>query len=255
MENTREKLFVLEQLIKRDFTKKYKRTALGFTWSILSPLLMLLVMNIVFSKVFNRNISHYTTFLFSGYVQFQYFSASTTGAMSAITSNAHIISKINVDKILFVISNGISYLISYICTLIVYILFAYIDGVSITFSKLALLIVPITYQILLTFIVGMIIAVLFVFIRDMKYIYPVLMRITMYGSAIFYSPDMFSENVQNMFYLNPLYLSVYYMRCVMIDGKIPGYIIHLCMLTVIDVLLGLAFLLYKKLKDKMYLYI
>ena len=58
--------FLLEELIKRDFKKKYKRSVLGIAWSILSPLLTLLVMRLVFTRFFGRDSEHYTTYLFCG---------------------------------------------------------------------------------------------------------------------------------------------------------------------------------------------
>ena len=65
--------FLFEELVKRDFKKKYKRTILGMAWSVLSPLLTLLVMKMVFSNFFGRNTEHYTTYLFCGNLIFSYF--------------------------------------------------------------------------------------------------------------------------------------------------------------------------------------
>lgn len=62
--------FLFEELVKRDFKKKYKRTVLGMGWSLLSPLLMLLVMKLVFTQFFGRNTPHYTTCLFCGNMVF-----------------------------------------------------------------------------------------------------------------------------------------------------------------------------------------
>lgn len=70
--------FLFEELVKRDFKKKYKRTVLGMAWSVLSPLLMLLVMKLVFTQFFGRNMEHYTTYLFCGNLVFSYFSESSS---------------------------------------------------------------------------------------------------------------------------------------------------------------------------------
>ena len=82
--------FVIEELVKRDFKQKYKRTVLGMGWSILSPLLTLLVMRLVFTQFFGRNMEHYTTYLFAGNLMFSFYRESTTGGMNALMSNAHI---------------------------------------------------------------------------------------------------------------------------------------------------------------------
>ena len=90
--------FLFEELVLRDFKKKYKRTVLGMFWSVLSPLLLLLVMRLVFTNFFGRNMSHYTTYLFCGNLVFTFFSDSTTQGMTALMSNAKIFTKVNVPK-------------------------------------------------------------------------------------------------------------------------------------------------------------
>ncbi|MGN0585539.1 MAG: ABC transporter permease, partial [Ruminococcus sp.] len=76
--------FLFEELVKRDFKKKYKRTVLGMLWSVLSPLFQLLVMSIVFTKLFGRGMEHYTIYLFSGNLLFAFFKESTTSGMHSL---------------------------------------------------------------------------------------------------------------------------------------------------------------------------
>lgn len=93
--------FLFEELVKRDFKQKYKRTVLGMGWSILSPLLTLIVLNFIFSNFFGQRISHYTIYLFCGNLLFSYFNESTNTGMSSLIANAGIFSKINVPKYIF----------------------------------------------------------------------------------------------------------------------------------------------------------
>ena len=90
--------FLFEELVKRDFKKKYKRTVLGMFWSVLSPLLMLLVMSLIFTHFFGRNIEHYTTYLFCGNLIYSYFSESTSQGMMSLVGNASIFTKVNIPK-------------------------------------------------------------------------------------------------------------------------------------------------------------
>lgn len=80
--------FLFQQLVHRDFTKKYKRTVLGIGWSMLSPLLTLLVMNIVFSSLLGSDIPHYTIYLFSGQLVYSFFNEATNQGMTALLDNA-----------------------------------------------------------------------------------------------------------------------------------------------------------------------
>ena len=82
--------FLFEELVKRDFTKKYKRTVLGMLWSILGPLMTLGVMAIVFTQFFGRNMEHYIIYMFCGNLIFGYFKESTTGGMTALQANSDI---------------------------------------------------------------------------------------------------------------------------------------------------------------------
>ena len=115
--------FLFEELVKRDFKSKYKRTTLGIAWSMLSPLLQLAVMALVFTKFFGRKTPHYIIYLFSGNLLFTYFSEATHQGMTALESNAHIFSKINVPKYLFLLSKNVSSLINFLLTLIIYFIF------------------------------------------------------------------------------------------------------------------------------------
>ena len=122
--------FLFEELVKRDFKQKYKRTVLGMAWSVLSPLLTLLVMSLVFSQFFGRHTPHYTIYLFCGTLVFSYFRESTHGGMNSLMSNANIFSKVNVPKYLFLLSKNVSSLINFGLTLCVFFLFVFLDGVA-----------------------------------------------------------------------------------------------------------------------------
>ena len=90
--------FLFEELVKRDFTKKYKRTVLGMAWSVLNPLLNLLIMWLVFSNFFGNNINHYVIYLFAGNLVFSYFSDATNLGMNSLLGNASIFTKVNIPK-------------------------------------------------------------------------------------------------------------------------------------------------------------
>lgn len=113
----REHQFMFEELVKRDFKQKYKRTVLGMAWSVLSPLLTLLVMRVVFTRFFGRDTPHYTTYLFAGNLMFSYFRESTNGGMQSLMSNASIFTKINVPKYMFLLSKNVSAVINFGLTL------------------------------------------------------------------------------------------------------------------------------------------
>ena len=217
--------FMFTELTKRDFKQKYKRTVLGMGWSILSPLLTLLVMRLVFTQFFGRDMPHYTTYLFAGNIVMSYFREATRGGMNALMGNSRIFTKINVPKYMFLITKNVSSVINFGLTLLVFFVFAAIDDITFTW-KLILLVYPIVCLILLNLGVGLILSAMYVFFRDTQYLYDVFLVLLQYVSAIFYSVDSYPLHVQRVFLLNPVYCIIKYIRLVVINGSIPSLAFH-----------------------------
>ena len=213
--------FLFEELVKRDFKKKYKRTVLGMAWSVLSPLMMLLVMRLVFTQFFGRNMEHYTTYLFCGNLIFSYFNESSTQGMTSLMGNSAIFTKVNVPKYLFLFSKNVQTLINFGLTLCVFFIFCVLDGITFTW-RFILLLYPIFCLVLFNLGVGLILSALFVFFRDIQYLWSIFSQLLMYMSAIFYTIDHYSYTVQCLFLANPVYLFIRYFRKIVIDAAIPS---------------------------------
>lgn len=246
--------FLFEELVKRNFKKKYKRSVLGMLWSVLAPLLQLLVMSLVFTQFFGRNQQHYTVFLFSGNLLFNYYSDSTNGGMRALLENAGIFSRVNVPKYMFLFSRVLQSLINFALSLGVYFVFVAIDGIPFRLSFFALF-YPIVMMTIFNIGVGMILSALYVFFRDIEYLYSVFTMLLMYMSAIFYSVDAFAENVQRLFLLNPVYVYIKYFRIIVIDGGFPSLNYHIICAGYAVLLFAIGFIVYRKNNYKFLYYI
>ena len=246
--------FLFSELVKRDFKKKYKRTVLGMAWSILSPLLMLLVMRLVFTQFFGRGMEHYTTYLFCGNLVFSYFSESTGQGMQSLMGNAGIFTKVNVPKYLFLFSKNVQALLNFGLTLAVFFVFCILDGITFTW-KFVLLLYPICSLLLFNIGVGLILSALFVFFRDIQYLWTVFTQLLMYMSAIFYTIDSYSQTVRYLFLLNPVYLHIRYFRKIVIEATIPTIWFHLLMLADVAIILGIGCWMYKKYNTRFLYYV
>ena len=246
--------FLFEELVKRDFKTKYKRTVLGMAWSILSPLLMLLVMRLVFTQFFGRNTPHYTTYLFCGNLVFSFFSESTNQGMTALLSNASIFTKVNVPKYLFLMSKNVQCLINFGLTLIVFFFFCVLDHITFTW-RLIMLIYPICFLLLFNLGVGMILSALYVFFRDTAYLWRVATQLIMYMSAIFYTVDNYRPAIQRAFLANPVYLFIRYFRLIVIDRTVPSPQYHLLMAFEALLLFGIGCWVYKKYNTQFLYYV
>lgn len=246
--------FLFEELVKRDFKKKYKRTILGMAWSVLSPLLMLLVMRLVFTQFFGRGMEHYTTYLFCGNLLFSFFNEASSQGMLSLMGNAGIFTKVNIPKYLFLFSKNVQTVINFGLTLCVFFVFCILDGITFTW-KFILLLYPIACLIMFNIGVGLILSALFVFFRDIQYLWSVFTQVLMYMSAIFYTIDGYSPMVQNLFLLNPLYLFIRYFRKIVIDASIPTIWFHLLMLADVVIVLGIGCWMYKKYNTRFLYYV
>lgn len=254
LQTLRKYQFLFEELVKRDFKTKYKGTVLGMAWSIFSPLLTLFIMRLVFTRFFGAGMDHYTTYLFCGNLVFSYFSEATSQGMTSLLGNAGIFSKVNVPKYLFLFSKNVQTFINFGLTLAVFFLFCVWDGIVFTW-KFVLLIYPILCLLLFNIGMGLILSALFVFFRDMSYLWSVFTQLLMYISAIFYSIDSYTPIVQNLFLLNPVYLFIRYFRKIVIDATIPAWQFHLLMLVDVVAALGLGCWMYKKYNTKFLYYV
>ena len=246
--------FLFEELVKRDFKKKYKRTILGMGWSMLSPLLMLFVMKVVFEQFFGRTVPHYTTYLFCGLLMFNWFSESTNGGMRSLFVNASIFTKVNVPKYLFLFSINIQVLINFLLTLVVFFAFCALDHVSFTWRFL-LLGYPIATLLLFNVGLGMVLSALYIFFRDIDYLWMVAVQLLMYGSAIFYTVDKFPLKLQLVFSLNPVYRHIAYVREIVLAGTVPSLHTHLELLGFAVAAFLVGALMYKHYNTKFLYYV
>ena len=246
--------FLFEELVKRDFKKKYKRTVLGMAWSILSPLLTLLVMKLVFTRFFGRDMDYYTTYLFCGNLVFSYFNESTSQGMSSLMGNSGIFTKVNVPKYLFLFSKNVQTLLNFGLTLIVFFVFCILDGITFTW-RFVFLLYPIAMLLLFNVGMGLILSALFVFFRDIQYLWGVLTQLLMYMSAIFYTVDRYSELGQKLFYINPVYVFISYFREIVINAAIPSWWHHILILGDVAIFLGIGCWMYKKYNHRFLYYV
>lgn len=254
LESLKKHQFLFEELVKRDFKKKYKRTILGIGWSMLMPLLTLLVMKIVFEQFFGRDTPHYTTYLFCGLLVFNWFAESTNSGMRSLYSNAAIFSKVNVPKYLFLFAGNVQTLINFSLTLIVFFFFCFLDNIAFSW-KFVMLIYPIMTLLIFNIGIGMILSALYVFFRDMDYLWSVFVQLLMYGSAIFYSVDKLSPSLQVLFKFNPVYRHIEYVREVVLMGTVPNFAAHLALLGFALAAFSLGAFMYKRYNTRFLYYV
>ena len=122
--------FLLQNLIQRDIKVKYRRSTLGILWSVLNPLMMMIVLTLVFSYFFRFDIENYPVYILSGQLIFNYFTESTSMAMESVIGYAPLIKKVYVPKYMYPLSGILYNYVIFLISLIVLVLVALVLGVK-----------------------------------------------------------------------------------------------------------------------------
>ena len=196
-------LSFLWELLKRDVKKKYYKSVLGVLWTLLNPLLMMLVMTIIFSTLFRRSIEHYPVYYMCAYILLNFNSTATTQSLSCMAANSGLLRKIRVPSYMFCLAavgvNALTLLLSLIPLLLV----AAVSGVPFS-PYLFLLPAPLLYTLVFTTGLSLILSVVGVFFRDMAYLYGILTTVWMYFTPMFYPMSIIPRQFRFLWGLNPL---------------------------------------------------
>lgn len=213
---------LIKELVVRDVKLKYRRSVLGYVWSILNPLLIMIVMTVVFSAMFKRNIANYPVYLLCGRMTYDFFTTSTNAAMRSVTGNASLMKKTYIPKYIFTIAKVTSSMVDYVFSLGA--LFIVMIATRAPFHPTILLLPLVFVQIYLFCMgLGFLLAELHVFFRDIQYIYRAVTVAWLYLTPIFYPIEQLPSGVGMMIKLfNPLYYYVAQMRDLVLYGQMPG---------------------------------
>ena len=256
MINLKKYSFLLQQLVSRDFKVQYKRSVLGIVWSLLYPILTMIVMAIVFSNVFKFSTPdvNYLAYLLSGLVMFNYFSEASNLSMSSVVANFGLLNKIYIPKYIFPLSKCLFVGINFLLTLITLYIVLLATGTGVNWYHIFL---PYAYLCLFMFTLGMgfILSAVSVFLRDMFYIYGIIVMMWTYLTPIMYDIKMISEELQPWLKLNPLYHYINFAREIILYGRIPQpFTWTICLLSSVAVLL-IGVIVFKKTQDKFIYYV
>lgn len=255
--------FLMSQLILRDFKVKYKRSVLGVVWSLLYPILMMAVMAIVFSNMFKFQVEgiNYLVYLMTGIIMFQYFSEASNSAMVSIVYNFSLINKVYIPKYIFPLAKclfvGINFLLTLIPWFLVIILTKFGLGTYPASINIFYLLLPYIFLCLLLFTIGIgfFLSCVSVFLRDVFYIYGIILTIWQYFTPIFYSIEIIPAKLKIFFEFNPLYQFITAVRTIVLTGHCPSATnLILCgVYALIAVVIGT--IVFKKNQDKYIYYI
>ena len=255
--------FILEQLVTKDFKLKYRRSVLGIAWSVLNPLLMMVVMAIVFSTIFaqGRNGSitpdMYPLYLIVGNVTFSVMSDSTTQAMSSILGASSLLKKVKVHRWVFpvqkVLFSLVNFALSLVAVALVMIWFRVVPS-----WHLILLPVCLFFLMLFCMGLGLMLSALSVFFRDVMHLWSVVITAWTYFTPIFWTTDFIAQMphiLRVIMYANPMYNYLTFMRDIFLFQQSPTpRVFGLCVAWAL-ISLAIGYTIFHKTEHKFILYI
>jgi len=245
---------LLHELVLRDVKIKYRRSFLGYLWSLLNPLMMMTIMTVVFSYMFRFDIPNYPLYLICGQTLWTFFSESTSASMYSVIVNGPLIRKVYIPKYIFPFSRVCSSFVTMSFSLVAILIVMVFTGCPLSFT---LLLTPVPLALLLTFCIGlgMALSLLAVYFRDITHLYTVLTTAWMYMTPIFYPVDALPEKVAFLIRLNPLYHYITFFRELVLYGNVPGIGMWLSCLGFSAAAFAAGMVIFRKLQNNFILYV
>lgn len=231
---------VLKQLVAQQLILRYRRTALGYLWTLVNPLLMMSVMAVVFSNLYNIEIRKFAIFLFAGMVPWNFFSSAISQSCSALINNEGLIKKIYLPKIIFPLSVSVSLLIdsvlSFLALILIILLLGGEIGRAITF-------IPISYALLWLFTLGLgfVVSLISVYFRDMQHIIVIVLQGLFFLSPVLYKNETLSGRIKWVVEMNPISTYIELFRGPLLSNSLPelDVLVNAIALSTLSISIGL----------------
>jgi lipopolysaccharide transport system permease protein len=211
---------LIKNLTIADFKNRYQNTALGFVWSLLSPLLLAGVLYFFFRHLFGQE-ENFAINLLVGLMAWRFFATGTTASLQAIVGKPSLVTKVYIPRQIIVLSNVLANLISSLLEFIVLLLIIFM---LLGHLPVTVLLFPLIHLLYFWFIfgAGLLLSALFVYFRDLNQIWEVLVNILFFCSPIFYPLSIVPAYLMPYYMFNPITQYIVIYRQVMIDGDIPS---------------------------------
>jgi len=241
-------------LVARELKVRYRRSIIGFLWTMLQPLLMMLTFYLVFSQLFRSNLPHYPVYALAGILFWNFFSQSIVASMNSLRGNAQLLQKLPVPKAVFPIATVISGVVNLVFALIPTLLITVVLERNLS-PALLFLPVSILLAALFTLGAGLLLSPLAVFFTDVVELIGVLLTVLMYLTPVIYPMNILPANVIWVVRFNPLRSILEVFRDPIHQGKVPP-LAHLTVCIVITaVALAVGAFAFRRSSDRIPFYV
>jgi lipopolysaccharide transport system permease protein len=211
---------LIKNLVISDLKVKYASSALGFAWSLLNPLAMMVILYFVFSNVFQGNEEHFVLYILIGILWWRFFSLGTASALRAIVSKPSLVTKVYIPRETLTLSSVISSLISSLLEFTVLLPMLFIIGPGVHASIL-LFPVILLLSFLLVYAISLFLSSLYVYFRDLNQVWDVVLQLGFFACPIVYPVSLVPQAYAGYYMLNPVTVLMGMYRDIFLHGMIP----------------------------------
>lgn len=241
--------FLLRQIVRKNFTSKYKDSVLGILWSFFNPLITMALLTAIFSSVFTKSIENFPVYFITGRCVIDFFNSGTKIGMTSIKRNRSILNKIYIPRYIFALGGVCSEFLNFLMSLIV--LVAIMIVTQAPFYPMALLsVIPIAMLYILILGVGLILSIICTKFTDIEYLYKIFTSLLVYACAIFYPMDMVPQPIRGYMELNPVYAIIAQFRIFVMEGTFPPLTMMIYTAVVSVAILIIGILIFRKYQNR-----
>lgn len=247
---TRQQLDLLKLLVKKEITLRYKRTYLGFLWSLLNPILTGIVLFIAFNIFMRFEVENFALFVMAAIFPWTWFSASVTMSSNVFTGNVSLIKKVIFPKQFLLLATVIAQLVNFIFSLPVLIGLVYFYGSSLTIEWLIGVPILITVQFAVVYGLVLMISIANAYFRDLEYLVNVLISLLFWMTPIVYPLEAVPEAYQGILVMNPVTYLIQAWRDLFFNNTLNWNNISISLVTAAIVLIA-GLLIFKKFEKRL----
>ncbi len=241
-------------LVVRDLKVRYRRSTIGFLWTMLQPLLTMLVLTTVFSHVFRFDVANYPVYALAGILFWNFFSQSIVSSMNSLRYNANLLTKVPVPKAVFPLATILSGLVNLLLALVPLLLILVVTGHPL---HLTLLFLPVAILLAAVFTLGagLVLSPLAAFFHDIVEMVTVVMMLLLYMTPVFYPVSIVPERFAWIIRWNPVRVVLDLFREPIYSGRLPSAA-HLAVATVLAaVSLAVGIAAFRRSSDRIVFYL
>lgn len=241
---------VIHNMVVQELRIRYHRSVLGFCWTLINPIMMMVTLTVVFSALMRSAAQHYAIHLFSGMVPWILFSTTVSESAFCIISNEGLIRKIFLPKLVFPVTRMLIGLVTFVLSMAA--LFLLLMPLGARFSW-AMLMLPVATLLFSMFTLGLslIVATANTFYRDCSHLITVFLQAWYFATPIIYELKMFRPEVHWRFWLNPAYPFIRMFQVILVEQHCPDLATLALAVGIAAATLGVGYAAFKSYEDKL----